>query len=176
MHGAPGQDVPMADILSALDALTRLPEERQRDLAGRMAMIIAPFGSVEPKVVAPDTFRDLIATLPLVEGDAAAGAALVSRCHEVIERFDDEPAGSGFFAFGAVVEALYCAEALTKSASVGVVNCANRFLDLLDAADGGESAGLCDLGVEWLGAPTVEAEQRLEQGVVDHARRLVENT
>jgi hypothetical protein len=94
----------------------------------------------------------------------------------VIDRFDDEPAGIGFFAFGAVVEALYCVEALTKSASVGVVDCAKRFLDLLDAADDRESAGLCDLGVEWLGGPTVEAEQRLQHGVLDQARRLVGDT
>jgi hypothetical protein len=93
---------------------------------------------------------------------------VVDECRAIIERFEEEPDGPGFFAFGAVV-ALYYACRATQGDSEAAVNCAKRFLDVLGFADDDGEPGLFDAAVSYLALPSPDERRVILARVQAHA-------
>jgi hypothetical protein len=131
------------------------PDERKR-LAVEMAVIVSSYGSVAPTVIEPDDFASISSYLEHAHatGDSSELAAVQESCHRIFDRYpDDEPGGAGFFAFAVVVSLYYATETLLEDSTVGVINAAKRFLDVLGAADDDRGAGVLVAGQDYLLEP-----------------------
>jgi hypothetical protein len=155
-------------------AVVGLAADEQRRLAYDLAHIVASYGQADPTVVDPLSFTKLLARLDVAFDDQReAGAALAADCGAFIDRFDEEPEGPGFYAFGAVVSLYYASCTLTGVPN-GALNAVKRFLDLLGTAEDDGESGLYDDAISYLTAPSGVKRDSLVTNVAAHATSIAE--
>jgi len=147
------------------------PADLQRAIALRAAEIVAPYGELDSSVIEPSNFRRLASALGTKADMASTGVR--SECRSVIDRFDEEPDGNGFFVLGAVVAMFYAAQAVEDPA-VGVVNASARLRDIAGFADDDGLAGAYELAVRWLRTRSDADAQALSELIASDARRRSE--
>jgi hypothetical protein len=141
-------------VIDAEQVVADLSSLEQQRLACDLANIVAPYGHVDPAVIDPGYFDQLLDRLDgLMANGHHEASLLAAECLSLIDRFDDEPDDAGFYALGALVSVYYASCALSGEADGGL-NSVKRFLDLLGAADDDGESGLFDDAVRYLTAPS----------------------
>jgi hypothetical protein len=155
----------MTDFVAPIRALD---SQAQPGRALDLAEIVAPYGTLETAVVEADTFVALLSRLRADTPGAVEAATVENECEAIVDRFDEEPAGPGFYALGAVV-ALHYASGAVQGNAEAAVNCAKRFLDLLGHADDEGESGLFDAAVGYVALPSPDERRLLVARVQAHA-------
>jgi hypothetical protein len=141
-------------VIDAVRVVGDLSSLEQQRLACDLASIVAPYGHVDPAVIDPDYFDQLLDRLDVSMTNGHDEASLLATdCLRIIDQFDDEPDDAGFYALGALVSVYYASCALSGEADGGL-NSVMRFLDLLGAADDDGESGLFDDAVRYVTAPS----------------------
>lgn len=156
----------------SVEALRRLSGAQQASIALAMVEVVAPYGLVEPTVVDPEQFQDLIAQLRVCAERGAGINDLSTECETIIAKFaKDEPEDAGFYAFGAVVAVFYACCTIGGDPDGGV-NSAKRFLDLTGAADDDGVDGLFQLADRFVTTQSDASRVAIAARIVEHAASL----
>ena len=99
--------------------------------------------------------------------------ALAADCAAFIDRFDEEPEGPGFYAFGAVVS-LYYAELHAHGVPNGALNAVKRFLRPAGGGQDDGESGLYDDAISYLTAPSGVKRDSLVTKVTAHATSMAD--
>lgn len=151
----------------------RLSPDEQKQLALRIARIISPYGVLDPDVIDPDEFRTLADTLASAYdvGDLASVERVRAACSTLLDSFEEEPPGNGFYALAAVVALEYAAYAVVTDPNQGVMWAMARLEDVLFNADDEGWGGLYDQTRAWLRHLDSAGEEQLRSVVEADARR-----
>lgn len=152
-----------------VEVVSALALAEQQTLACALAGVVDPYGAIERTVVEPELYRQLSGRLgTLHSGDSEAASRLAEDCRRIIDRYDDEPDGAGFYAFGAVVSVYYASRAVAGEITAGI-NAVKRFLDLVGCADDDGETGLHDEGIRYVLSPSTKSRDALRARVASHA-------
>lgn len=162
----------ICEMSKAVEIVRRLSGAQQVSIALAMVKLVAPYGLVEPAVVEPERFQELLAQLQVCAERGVGINELYAECESIIAKFaEDEPEGAGFYAFGAVVAVFYACCTIGGDLDGGV-NSAKRFLDLTGAADDDGVDGLFQLADHFLTTRSDASRAAIAAQIVEHAASL----